>query len=97
MRKFLTIAVSAVALVGFAGSSVAAVGSAVHAAPASMVQKIEWHEHDCSNWDMRHHECRDKGWNHGHDWYGRESCRRRGHDHFIGEDGHWHECPRGRY
>jgi hypothetical protein len=98
MRKLLTIAVAVTALIGFAGSTTAGVSSAVKGVTVSMVQKTAWD--DCHDWDGHRHMCRDAGWDHHHDrgWVGARSCRMRGHDHFLGEDGHWHECPhRGGY
>jgi hypothetical protein len=94
MRKLLITALAAASVVGFAGSSFAGAGGALsaHAPAVSMIQKAEWH--DCRDWDGRRHECRDKDWDrhHDHSWWGPESCRRHGHDHFLGDDGHWHEC-----
>ena len=91
MRKFLTIAVAVAAVAGFAGSTSAGVGTAVKVSPVSMIQKAAWE--DCHDWDGHRHMCRDKGWDHHNDgMYGERSCRMRGHDHYIGEDGHWHEC-----
>ena len=93
MRKFLTIALAAAALTGFAGSTVAGVGQAVKVSPVSMIEKAQWN--DCHDWDGHKHMCRDKDWDHHHDrgFMGEKSCRMHGHDHFLGEDGHWHECP----
>ena len=90
MRKFLIAAVAAASLVGFGGATGAAVIS--HAPQVSMIQKAGWD--DCHDWDGHRHECRDKGWDrhHDHSWWGEDSCRRHGHDHFMGDDGHWHEC-----
>ena len=92
MRKFLTIALALAAVTGFAGSTVAGVGQTVKVSPVSMVQKAAWE--DCHDWDGHKHMCRDKGWDHHNDgMYGKGSCRMHGHDHYIGEDGPWHECP----
>jgi hypothetical protein len=96
MRKFLTLALAAACLAGYASSSFAGVGGAVaaHAPAVSLMTKAEWR--DCREWDRDRRECRDRDWDrhHNRNWYGIRSCRLRGHDHFIGEDGHWHECPR---
>ncbi len=96
MRKLLVIALAAASMAGFASITQAGVGTVVHAQPVSMITKAEWR--DCREWDRRRHECRDREWDRHHDrsWYGERSCRERGHDHFIGEDGRWHECRRMR-
>ena len=92
MRKFLAIAAAAAAVIGFAGSTTAGVAVAVKGASVSMVQKADWV--DCHDWDGHKHRCRDAGWDHGHDgWYGKGTCRIHDHDHYIGDDGRWHECP----
>jgi hypothetical protein len=53
---------------------------------------------DCRDWDRDGRHCRDSDWDEGRwrDWWGPESCRRRGHDRYL-EDGRWHECRRMRY
>ena len=93
MRKFLTIALALAAVTGFAGSTIAGSGQAVKVSPVSMIEKAQWN--DCHDWDGHKHMCRDKDWDHHHDrgFMGEKSCRMHGHDHFLGEDGHWHECP----
>lgn len=92
MRKLLTIALATAVMASYATIGNAGVSAMVHAPAYSSVQKAEWH--DCHDWDNHRHECRDHGWDrhHDHSWFGPESCHHHGHDHFLGEDGHWHEC-----
>jgi hypothetical protein len=48
----------------------------------------------CRRWDSRRRVCLDSGWRNRHwrSWYGRNTCRVRGHGWWIDRWGRWRRC-----
>jgi len=97
MRKMLTLGLAIAALAASAGVAAPQTGAAplpeVRPDTLTLVQRgPPWPA--CRSWDRRTGFCRDPGWRHRswRSWYGRHSCRWRGHGWWIDNWGRWRRC-----
>ena len=98
MRNMLTLGLAIASLTASSGVAVAQTGAAplpeVRQDTLTLVRRGGPPWTACRRWDRRRRICLDSSWSRRHwrSWYGRNTCRVRGHGWWIDTWGRWRRC-----